>query len=770
MIAIGPSLPLPPRLAGLFGPGIVDWILASDEPAARFVARTRIVALPEHDATAAADRTASIATKAVRDLVDTMPRWNADAYERRDSTRYLPNALLMLHDLGVRAGDFARVDAALESLLASRDRRGRFVRPGPVDAAASSGALCDAHAVLEVVLRFGMRSDERVERALEQALIDVRRSEIGRAWCCEARHRPRLPWRFSCDMCPHATVLALRAMALLPERERPPLADDAARSLLAAWRRRAELRPSGFGHGYQFAAVKWPHLWYDALAVIEAVGPYRTAWSGPSHDPEDRRSLAEVAAALVAANTDAEGRVVPQRAAAGFRDISWGRTGEPSPLATAIVRAALEAISDLASEVAAVDAGGLSAGAPPPGEQRFVCAVLTEPRTLPSSSVIARLLQRQHIGTPWVRATPETFVSDVVAFPVIDPRAPYLAVADRLGPDAVERLVDALYRRRTLALFRCMRGGLHLVRSESLPVIAQVTGRAVRHHSAKFLGSRGVTARHYEILADRVLEALRDGPLTVEEIRQAVPAHADLAAVVTHMSNEGLVIRDLPADGPFGHRTRYVRFADAFPSLNLDAVSEEEAVRELVRRYVRAYGPVTAADVAWWTGAGPRRTARVIAELGDELVEVRVHGYAEHAFVHVADLDDLEAAAIAGRPVAALLPAGDPLLAARRQRGLHVPDEVRPHVFDQRGRCAPAIMVDGLVAGVWDLGAADRLLLCAVAPIADEACAAVEVRARVLAEVFGAEADVAWVSEAPDLASAGISETLHPLLKHAGRP
>ncbi|GAV31923.1 hypothetical protein emb_1d0663 [Coriobacteriaceae bacterium EMTCatB1] len=767
-LTVGPAGSRADRLAALLGDSLVEWVLASDEPAARFVARTRILDQPEDSPAADADRRASIASRIVRELVDTLPAWSSDDFGRRDSVRYLPNALLLLHDLGVRSGDFPRVDAALESMLEHRDRHGRFVAPRPARAAGSgpAAALCDSHAVTEVALRFGLRDDPRVERALEQMLVDMRRSDHGRAWCCEApRGRIRLFGRQECEMCPHATVIGLRALALLPARERPSLVEDAARTLLATWRRRLEERPSGFGHGYQFATISWPHLWYDALAVVEAVAPYPAAWGDEQGDPADRNALAEIVAVLVDANVDDRGRVVPQRVAAGFRDLSIGRKGEPSPLGSALVRAALRPLASLADDIAT--AAPVEIPARHDGSrgtrERAGCAVLLERPRYAMASLVARQLQRQHIGTPWLHATPETLVSDVVALPAIEPRAPYLAIADRLGLRALDRAVNALYERRTLALFRCMRGGLHVVRSDMLPVVAAATGRAVRHHSARYLGARGVTPRHYEILASQVLEELDEGPLTARELRARIHPHADLSAVLTHMCNEGLLLRDLPEDGPYGRRTRFTRFDLALPGVRLDSLDEDRAARELVRAYVRAYGPVTEADVAWWTGLGPRRAARALAELDDELAEVDVEGFEQTAFVHLADADELESAAIPGRPVVALLPAGDALLTSRRQRSMFVPDAVRGLVFDARGRSAPAILVDGVARGIWDLSPSGSLLLYAAPPLDEKERSAVEARAEALAAAFGAPEGPRWAHEAPELRDAPLRRLVHPL-------
>ncbi len=52
---------------------------------------------------------------------------------------------------------------------------------------------------------------------------------------------------------------------------------------------------------------------------------------------------------------------------------------------------------------------------------------------------------------------------------------------------------------------------------------------------------------------------------------------------------------------------------------------EEGAARiEVARRYFRAFGPATTADLAWWTGWTKRDSTAAVAALDEELVAVDV--------------------------------------------------------------------------------------------------------------------------------------------------
>ena len=129
-----------------------------------------------------------------------------------------------------------------------------------------------------------------------------------------------------------------------------------------------------FGHGRQFKIVKWPPTWYGASALLDTIGRYPQLWRGANADAADVRSLAELAACLVAYNVSPEGTVMPRSTYRGFETFSFGQKKRPSPLATALVLAVLRRLDDLATAAAAVDVaalasskGGRGTAVPPTG-------------------------------------------------------------------------------------------------------------------------------------------------------------------------------------------------------------------------------------------------------------------------------------------------------------------------------------------------------------------------------------------------------------------
>lgn len=347
---------------GLLGADPRPWLLASDEPAARWVALTDLLDRPESDPEVAAAHAAVVSDVGTRGLVTRLPAWGVDTgVSGHSSPGYAPNLLHLLADLGVGPGDDERVDALLDEMLEHQDADGGFLfyargghgAKGRPPEPAWGSLACDRHAIVEVLVRFGRDDHPRVKAALARMAADRAETAQGRSWLClpDAATGFRGPGR-KADFCPQVALEALRTFARLPASSRPPGLLDTARVSLRAWRRRHEQRPYMFGHGRRFLTAKWPAFWYDAQWFLDALGRYPELWKGEAARAEDRRTLAEVAAGLVTHNFGPGGRVTPRSCYQGFAGFSFGQKKAPSPFATARLAAVLRRFDHLTEEIA----------------------------------------------------------------------------------------------------------------------------------------------------------------------------------------------------------------------------------------------------------------------------------------------------------------------------------------------------------------------------------------------------------------------------------
>ena len=341
------------------------WVLESDEPAARWALLTGVADPPGSDERVLAARREVLDDPATTVLIGRLRDWEGgQSFSGHNSPAFAPNLLNLLADMGLQRGDVPDIDATLERMLAHQDDEGRFQSFAPVRGSTQpvwGALLCDSHAIIEVLIRFGHEGDPRVRAGLARMGHDLTDTSQGRAWPCRPDPATgfRGPGRKG-DLCPQVTLEALRTFALVPESQRPQGLLDVARVSLSTWRLRGEQKPFMFGHGRSFKAGKWPPTWYSALAVLDALGRYPELWRGSGAQPEDRLALAELAACLVAYSITAEGQVVPQSIFRGFEQYSFGQKGGPSPFATARVLTVLHRLDDLAAEAGAVDIAGLA--------------------------------------------------------------------------------------------------------------------------------------------------------------------------------------------------------------------------------------------------------------------------------------------------------------------------------------------------------------------------------------------------------------------------
>ena len=153
-----------------------------------------------------------------------------------------------------------------------------------------------------------------------------------------------------------------------------------------------------------------------------------------------------------------------------------------------------------------------------------------------------------------------------------------------------------------------------------------------------------------------------------------------------------------PADGAWGAKAPSALLAAPRPR---GALKGDEALDEVVRRHLRAFGPAGPDDVAGWIGWRTPPVREAFERLGGDLERVEDEdGRALY------DLPDAPRPDPETPAPPRLLAAFDSVLLAyaakRRERIL--PDRHRDAVYERRNlQIRPSYLVDGLVAGTWSV-------------------------------------------------------------------
>jgi DNA glycosylase AlkZ-like len=253
---------------------------------------------------------------------------------------------------------------------------------------------------------------------------------------------------------------------------------------------------------------------------------------------------------------------------------------------------------------------------------------------------------------------------------------------------------DALWRDRTLVKAWTLRGTLHLHPADELALWLAVRTR--RDELEEWRDPAGVvhppvTAEEVQELRAAAWDALDGRCLLRDELTTEVARRVGQKHEGRLRSGFAFFTDDLCQGPPQGSRVTFVR-PDQWVE-GWQAVDHDEAVREVVGRYLHAYGPARPVDFRAWCSD---------ASFEDlDLEEVEVEGH--RAFVLGGDTDFPEPA-----PSVRLLPEYDVYVMGFREREHLVPEAVREQVAAHgRGRYeGPAgvrfLLVDGVTAGLWE--------------------------------------------------------------------
>ena len=326
-----------------------------------------------------------------------------------------------------------------------------------------------------------------------------------------------------------------------------------------------------------------------------------------------------------------------------------------------------------------------------------------------------RIAVRHHLAHHAPDVT--TAARSVVALHSTDPASVYLSVWARVADVTHADVDDALYEERSIVKHMAMRRTVWGVPTDLLPVVQSAASDLIADNERRRLGRELVRcditddpARWIRDLERAAVSALVElGPSFGRELSEAVPLlrtkmtfganpnaqeFGVISRIVTILSASGQVTRARPG-GTWRHRQpRWVRMADWVPGAMPDPpIPAADARAELVRHWLRAFGPGTLDDVKWWTGWTVALTRNALADV--EAVEVEL-GNGSVGYVLP---DDLEPTADVD-PWVSLLPSLDPTTMAWKDRDWYLGPH-RPRLFDSNGNAGPAIWADGRVVGGW---------------------------------------------------------------------
>jgi hypothetical protein len=353
-------------------------------------------------------------------------------------------------------------------------------------------------------------------------------------------------------------------------------------------------------------------------------------------------------------------------------------------------------------------------------------------------------LARTHRLAPGHHATDAVQAAEsVVCFHATDPASVYLSAWSRVPDLAVADVDSALYVERSLVKHLAMRRTLFAFPAHVIPIaVAGASARVADAERRRLIrdveraGLRRDGRRWLRNACSQVLAALSDGrQASWTQLRAELPALSGSITygegktwggevpvgprVLTVLSAEGRIVR-ASNDGRWTVSRPRWALMDEWIGSAVKRTPEADGVAGLVHRWLRAFGPGTAADIKWWLGCTVAAARRALSDLG--AVEVDLESCTGYLLPD--DLEPVEPV----EPWPALLPALDPTTMGWFERDWYLGPH-RARLFDRSGNAGPTVWWAGQIVGGWRQNEGGEVELQLLEDVSGEAWRALEAKA-----------------------------------------
>jgi len=242
--------------------------------------------------------------------------------------------------------------------------------------------------------------------------------------------------------------------------------------------------------------------------------------------------------------------------------------------------------------------------------------------------------------------------------------------------------------------------------------------RLTEAQSLQLLEGWNIPHSEYQRLAESVYTVLKDGAQPLRTIKQAMTPglvrtlERQIGKNVSSMTNVNIALTVLMQQGKVfsekyrdpimtRHANRYALTRTVYPNLNLEPLTPEEAQAQLVKHYIRVYGPVTEQDVVWWTGLGKTTIQSVMTALEPELLPLQIKKHREDYVVLETDYNAFKKFKAPRTLPVLLLPYEDPFPKGYQLRNRLVAAEHEKQVYIG-GEAQPTVFIKGKIVGTWN--------------------------------------------------------------------
>ncbi|MCD8262261.1 MAG: winged helix DNA-binding domain-containing protein [Bacteroides sp.] len=254
---------------------------------------------------------------------------------------------------------------------------------------------------------------------------------------------------------------------------------------------------------------------------------------------------------------------------------------------------------------------------------------------------------------------------------------------------------DALNRGEILRI-HVMRPTWHLVAAEDIRWMTELNRSRLRPSILSWAKEKGITSE-FSLLVNRMIEKILEGIPGMTKTEIITELQHQGVALDTSMMNcflmlaeiEGLVCSGVEKNGKHTYAPLEERVAPT------PALTREEALAKLTRRYFQSHSPATLQDFVWWSGLTLTKARKGISLIEKELNRERFRDdqmYIHHSWSEITCCDTH----------LHLLPSYNEYLISYKDRTHVLPLEYYRKAFNTYGIFYPVIVYNGQVAGNWN--------------------------------------------------------------------
>lgn len=308
-------------------------------------------------------------------------------------------------------------------------------------------------------------------------------------------------------------------------------------------------------------------------------------------------------------------------------------------------------------------------------------------------------------------------VNDIIALHATSAGTPYMSLFARMKSFQRKHLDEEFYLKRNLLRLECMRGTLFITSTELAPMLFQAT-KIPDDKLSKGTRKWGISYMEYSEISDKLNNTLRHGGKPLHEIKKALPKEmirkverkigkttyrsTSLNVVLNVLMRRGMIISEKVWETTrTTEANRYMLFHEIYPNVNLESVESEEARNMLIKRYIKAFGPVTGEDIVWWTGFRKAHIEEALATMKEELVHVKINNLTEEYLMLEKDYEQLAKFKPIEVHSLTLLPYEDPYTKGYKVRDRLIDENLEKTVY-VGGGVQPTILLNGKIIGTWN--------------------------------------------------------------------